>query len=169
MSFKTVNPNEINENFIKNIGDEWMLISAGDKEKYNMMTASWGFVGVMWGAPTAIAALRPQRYTMEFMKSKDYFTLSFYGDNKKIHAVCGKESGRNVNKTEKTGLTPIFDNDTEAPYFNEARLVLICKKVYAQDLDKNSFIDTDIVDKIYPENDFHTMFYGKIIKALVKE
>ena len=169
MSFKTVNSNEINENFIKNIGDEWMLISAGDKEKYNMMTASWGFAGVLWGAPTAIAALRPQRYTMEFMKSKDYFTLSFYGDNKKIHAVCGKESGRNVNKTEKTGLTPLFDNDTEAPYFNEARLVLICKKVYAQDLDKNSFIDTDIVDKIYPENDFHTMFYGKIIKALVKE
>ena len=106
---------------------------------------------------------------MEFMKYKDYFTLSFYGDNKKIHAVCGKESGRNVNKTEKTGLTPLFDNDTEAPYFNEARLVLICKKVYAQDLDKNSFIDTDIVDKIYPANDFHTMFYGKIIKALVKE
>ena len=169
MSFKTVNPNEINENFIKNIGDEWMLISAGDKEKYNMMTASWGFAGVMWGAPTAIAAIRPQRYTMEFMKSKDYFTLSFYGDNKKIHAVCGKESGRNVNKTEKTGLTPLFDNDTESPYFDEARLVLICKKVYAQDLDKNSFIDTDIVDKIYPGNDFHTMFYGKIIKALVKE
>ena len=169
MSFKTVNPNEINENFIKNIGDEWMLISAGDKEKYNMMTASWGFAGVMWGSPTAIAAVRPQRYTMEFMKSKDYFTLSFYGDNKKIHAVCGKESGRNVNKTEKTGLTPLFDNDTGAPYFDEARLVLICKKVYAQDLDKNSFIDTDIVDKIYPENDFHTMFHGKIIKALVKE
>ena len=169
MSFKTVNPNEINENFIKNIGDEWMLISAGNKDKYNMMTASWGFAGVMWGSPTAIAAVRPQRYTMEFMKSKDYFTLSFFGDDKKIHAVCGKESGRNVNKTEKTGLTPLFDNDTEAPYFNEARLVLICKKVYAQDLDKNSFIDTDIVDKIYPANDFHTMFYGKIIKALVKE
>ena len=169
MSFKTVNPNEINENFIKNIGDEWMLISAGNKDKYNMMTASWGFAGVMWGAPTAIAAVRPQRYTMEFMKSKDYFTLSFFGDDKKIHAVCGKESGRNVNKTEKTGLTPLFDNDTESPYFDEARLVLICKKVYAQDLDKNSFIDTDIVDKIYPENDFHTMFYGKIIKALVKE
>lgn len=169
MSFKTVNPNEINENFIKNIGDEWMLISAGNKDKYNMMTASWGFAGVMWGAPTAIAAIRPQRYTMEFMKSKDYFTLSFFGDDKKIHAVCGKESGRNVNKTEKTGLTPLFDNDTGAPYFDEARLVLICKKVYAQDLDKNSFIDTDIVDKVYPENDFHTMFYGKIIKALVKE
>ena len=58
-----------------------------------MMTASWGFAGVMWGEPMAIAAVRPQRYTMEFIEKEDYFTLSFYGDNKKIHAVCGKESG----------------------------------------------------------------------------
>ena len=168
MSFKTVNPNEINENLIKSIGDEWMLITAGNKEKYNMMTASWGFAGVMWGAPTAIAAVRPQRYTMEFIKNEEYYTLSFYGDNKKIHAVCGKESGRDVNKTEKTGLTPVFDSDTNAPYFEEARLVLICKKIYVQDLSKESFLDKDIITNWYPNEDYHTMFYGKIVKALMK-
>ena len=145
MSFKEIKVTDINENFIKNIGDEWMLIAAGDKEKYNMMTASWGFAGVMWGAPTAIAAVRPQRYTMEFMKSKEYFTLSFYGDDKGIHAVCGKESGRDVNKTEKTGLTPLFDSDTDAPYFEEARLVLVCKKIYTQDLEKSAFLDNKMV------------------------
>ena len=169
MSFKEIKVTDINENFIKNIGDEWMLIAAGDKEKYNMMTASWGFAGVMWGAPTAIAAVRPQRYTMEFMKSKEYFTLSFYGDDKGIHAVCGKESGRDVNKTEKTRLTPLFDPTTNAPYFREARLVLICKKVYFQDLDSSAFLDDDIKTKWYPNNDYHTMFYGKIEKALVRE
>lgn len=169
MGFKEINVSEINENFIKNIGDEWMLIAAGDKDKYNMMTASWGFTGVMWGAPTAIAAVRPQRYTIEFMKAKDYFTLSFYGENKSIHSVCGKESGRDINKTQKTGLTPIFDSETNAPYFNEARLVLICKKIYTQDLEKNSFLDTDIITKWYPSEDFHTMFYGKIEKALINK
>ena len=169
MSFKEIKVTDINENFIKNIGDEWMLIAAGDKEKYNMMTASWGFAGVMWGAPTAIAAVRPQRYTMEFMKSKEYFTLSFYGDDKGIHAVCGKESGRDVNKTEKTGLTPQFDSDTDAPYFEEARLVLVCKKIYTQDLEKSAFLDTDIITKWYPNDDYHIMFYGKIEKALVKK
>ena len=61
MSFKNINPEQINENFIKNIGSEWMLITAGNKDKYNMMTASWGFAGVMWNFPTAIAAVRPQR------------------------------------------------------------------------------------------------------------
>lgn len=169
MSFKEINVTEINESFIKNIGDEWMLITAGNNEKYNMMTASWGFAGVMWGEPMAIAAIRPQRYTMEFIEKEDYFTLSFYGDNKKIHAVCGKESGRDVNKTEKTGLTPLFDAETKAPYFNEARLVLICKKVYTEKLDKNAFLDEDIKAKWYPNEDYHTMFYGKIIKALISE
>ena len=168
MSFKEINVNDINENFIKNIGDEWMLITAGD-QKYNMMTASWGFAGVMWGFPTAIAAVRPQRYTMEFLKSKDYFTLSFYGDDKTMHTVCGKESGREVNKTEKTGLTPLFDPTTNAPYFDEARLVLICKKVYTQDLDSSAFLEEDIKTKWYPNSDYHTMFYGKIEKALVRE
>ena len=87
MSFKELKVTKINENFIKNIGDEWMLITAGDEKAHNMMTASWGFAGVMWGEPTVIAAVRPQRYTIEFLKQKDYFTLSFYGDNKKIHSV----------------------------------------------------------------------------------
>lgn len=169
MSFKEINVTEVTENFIKNIGNEWMLITAGNQEKYNMMTASWGFAGVMWGEPTAIAAVRPQRYTMEFMKNEAYYTLSFYGDDKKIHAVCGKESGRDVNKTEKTGLTPIFDNETGAPYFEQARLVLICKKTYTQNLDKNSFLNNDIKSKWYPNEDYHTMFYGKIVKCLISD
>lgn len=169
MGFKSVEVTEINENFIKNIGSEWMLITAGNKEKYNMMTASWGFAGVMWGFPAVIAAIRPQRYTIEFAEKEKYFTLSFYGEDKKIHAVCGKESGREVDKTAKTGLTPIFDTDTNAPYFNEARLVLICEKVYVQTLEKDGFLNGEIPDAIYAANDYHKMFYGKILKALVKE
>jgi flavin reductase (DIM6/NTAB) family NADH-FMN oxidoreductase RutF len=169
MGFKEIKVSEINENFIKNIGDEWMLITAGNKDNYNMMTASWGFAGVMWGEPMAIAAIRPQRYTIDFVKSQEYFTLSFYGDDKSMHAVCGKVSGRDVNKTEKTGLTPIFDSDFDAPYFGEARLTLICKKVYFQDLDSSNFVDETIKSKWYPNEDYHTMFYGKIVKAIVNE
>ena len=39
---KAINPNEIKDNFIELIGKEWMLVSAGDKDKFNMMTASGG-------------------------------------------------------------------------------------------------------------------------------
>ncbi len=169
MSFKEVSVESINENFIKNIGTEWMLITAGDKNKYNMMTASWGFTGVMWGFNCAVAAIRPQRYTLEFVEKEKYYTLSFYGDDKKLHGICGKKSGRDINKTIETGLTPIFDTDTNAPYFNEARLVLICEKVYEQSLDANGFLDKSICDSVYPQKDYHKMIYGKIVKALVKE
>ena len=163
--FKEINPKEIDTNLIKAIADEWMLISAGDCEGYNMMTASWGFAGEIWGNDSVIAMIRPQRYTMEFVDKKDYFTLSFYGDNKEIHKVCGSKSGRDVNKTELTGLTPVFTDDTV--YFDEARLVLVCKKQYVGQLKEEDFTDKESL-KWY-NNDYHYMIIGKIEKVLVKE
>ena len=77
--FKEITAKEIGGNLIKAISEEWMLITAGSEDGYNMMTASWGFVGEMWGNDTVIAAVRPQRYTMEFIDKNDYFTLIFYG------------------------------------------------------------------------------------------
>lgn len=169
MGFKNLPAEKLQENFIADIGSEWMLVTAGDRDGYNMMTASWGFTGVMWGFPCAITAIRPQRYTLEFMEKSRYFTLSFYGENKKIHGICGKQSGRDIDKTAATGLTPVFDPETGAPYFAEARLVLICEKIYMQDLAQDRFTDTQIPASIYPANDYHKMFYGKIVSALVQQ
>lgn len=162
--FKEISPKEIQGNLIKMIADEWMLITAGNQEKYNMMTASWGFAGEIWGNDSVVALIRPQRYTMEFVENSDYFTLSFYGDEKAIHKVCGSKSGRDVDKTALTGLTPVFSDNTV--YFDEARLVLICKKQYVGKLEAESFIDKEPL-KWY-NDDFHYMIIGKIEKVLVK-
>lgn len=169
MGFTKVSSQQLDENFIRDIGSEWMLVTAGDRDGYNMMTASWGFVGVMWGFPCAITAIRPQRYTKEFLEKGKYFTLSFYGDDKTIHAVCGKQSGRDIDKTAATGLTPVFDEETGAPYFEQARLVLVCEKVYAQPLEPERFLDGQIPKDVYPGGDYHKMFYGKILSVLQKE
>lgn len=163
--FKEISAKDIKGNLIKAIADEWILICAGDKEKYNMMTASWGFAGEIWGNNSVIALIRPQRYTMEFVANNDYFTLSFYGENKDIHKVCGSKSGRDVDKTALTGLTPVFSDNTV--YFNEARLVLICKKQYVGQLDEQSFIDKEPLR--WYDGDFHYMIIGKIEKVLIKE
>lgn len=163
--FKEINAREIDGNFIDAIANEWMLISAGSSEKYNMMTASWGFVGEMWGEDCVTAMIRPQRYTMDFINESDYFTLSFYGDNKGIHKICGSKSGREVDKTALTGLTPVFSDNTV--YFEQARLVLICKKQYVARLEEKNFTDTAPL-KWYPEKDYHYMVVGKIERALIK-
>lgn len=166
MLFKEIKPTEIKENIMKLISEEWMLISAGDPNKYNMMTASWGFMGEMWGKKCAIAAIRPQRYTIGFINSHDHFALSFYGDRKEIHKICGSKSGRDTDKTAETGLTPVFDCDTV--YFEQARLVIICRKLYVQRLEENCFIDKSCL-KWYGDKDYHYMFIGEIEKVLVKD
>lgn len=162
--FKEISPKEIPDNLIKAISDEWMLITAGDREGYNMMTASWGFAGEMWGSDSVIAMIRPQRYTMKFVEESDYFTLSFYGDNRGIHKVCGSKSGRDVDKTAETGLTPVFSDNSV--YFEEARLVLICKKQYLDTLREECFIDKEPLR--WYDGDFHNMIIGKIEKVLIK-
>ncbi len=163
--FREIKPTEIKENLIDLIKNEWMLIAAGDSEKHNMMTASWGFMGEMWNNDSVAVVIRPQRFTMEFIEKNDYFSLSFYGDNKAIHSVCGRQSGRDVNKTKLTGLTPIFKDNTT--YFKEARMVLICKKQYCAPLTESGFTEKEVLEKNY-NGDIHNLIIGKIEKVLIK-
>ncbi len=160
--FKEISAKEIDTNLIKAISEEWMLVAAGDKDKFNMMTASWGFAGEMWGNDCMAAVIRPQRYTMEFINNSDYFTLSFYGDNKDIHKICGSKSGRDTDKVKLTGLTPVFSDNTV--YFEEARLVIVCKKQYVQQMKEECFTDKEPL-RCY-NNDLHYMVIGKIEKVL---
>ena len=71
MAFKEVDIHTLQFNPFDKISKQWMLITAGDQEKSNTMTASWGGVGFMWGKPVATAYIRPQRYTKEFVDTND--------------------------------------------------------------------------------------------------
>lgn len=167
MSFITVKSEELNENFFHAIGNQWMLITAGNSESYNTMTASWGGVGVLWNKDVTFSFVRESRYTMEFLDREQYFTLCFFGDNmRKELAFCGANSGRDVNKTEVTGLIPCFDEN--APYFEQAELVLVCKKLYKQKMTADCFIDKSIINTSYSNGDWHELFVGEIVKALRK-
>ena len=149
------------------IGTEWMLVTAGTEAKFNTMTASWGFAGIMWNKPCAITAVRPQRFTKRFIDECEYFTLSFYpADQRKALAFCGSNSGRDVDKCEKTGLIPISVEGTVA--FEQAERILVCKKLYAQQMSETSFFDRTIVDSQYRSGDFHTAYYGEIVSVYVK-
>lgn len=165
MSFTETSAKELDGfNTFSQIGEKWMLITVGNKEKFNTMTASWGMMGILWNKDVATAFVRPQRYTFEFLEKNDYYTLSFFESKyKKQLSYCGRNSGRNVDKIKETGLTPIFDE--QAPYFKEASTVFICKKIYGQFISPEGFIDIDL-DKNYENKDYHKMYVGEIIKCL---
>ena len=165
---KPVDVHEISENVFSLIGKQWMLITAGTAEHCNTMTASWGGLGVLWGAPAATCYIRPRRYTKEFVDREEYFTLSFFGEEwRKALSLCGSKSGREVDKVKECGFT-VKTADCGAPYFEEASLVLVCRKRFAQEMDPNLMPD-DVKEKWYPEKDYHTMYIGEIVQALEAE
>ena len=152
----------------KRIGDDWMLITAknADSGNWNTMTASWGGLGVLWRKDVAFIFIRPSRYTFNFINSSELFTLSFFDKNyRDALNLCGEKSGRDIDKAAAAGLTPVFFTDisiTEAVSFKEARDIIICKKIYAQDLDPCLFLDTTIENN-YSGIDYHRMYIGEII------
>ena len=167
--FREVSFTDVKENVVDLLKNSWGLVTAGDSAACNMMTVSWGAVGELWGKDMATIYIRPQRYTEEFLNKNDYFTLSFYRpeDKKRIHGVCGSKSGRDVDKIRACGLTPCYDEN--APYFQEAEIVLVCKKMAKGKFEPDEFTDPTITDTWYPEKDFHFIYYGAIEKVLISE
>lgn len=166
-NLREVSPEELDESAFRLIGQDWMLITAGGLESYNTMTASWGGLGVIWNRNVCYCVIRPQRYTYQFMEKNDCFTLSFFEEkHRKALEFCGTKSGRDVDKAKETGLTPIAAANG-AVYFEEARIVLECRKIYIQDIDPAGFLDPSIAEN-YPARDYHRMYIGEITKCMVR-
>ncbi|MGL5960278.1 MAG: flavin reductase [Bacteroidales bacterium] len=169
MLFKEIKTDQINESATKLIGKDWMLITAGNDSSFNTMTASWGGLGHLWNRDVAFIFVRPQRYTFEFTEREEFFTLSFFSEEYRSSLkVCGTKSGRDTDKVAEAGLTPYtLPNGTIA--FKEARLVLVCKKLYVDVLNPKAFLLDDAeIKKIYSASDFHQMYVGEITVAYTR-
>ena len=164
--FQKIDPKALDFNPFSAIGGRWMLITAGTPDHCNTMTASWGGVGILWGAPMATCYVRPQRYTNQFMKEGEYFTLSFFDEKYRPQLnLCGTKSGRDVDKVKECGFT-VAAAAGGAPYFEQAELVLVCHKRMAMPMDPSTMPE-DVKEKWYHE-DYHTMYWGEIVEAFKK-
>jgi flavin reductase (DIM6/NTAB) family NADH-FMN oxidoreductase RutF len=167
--FTIIEPTEITDNVFKMLDKDWMLVTSGSISKFNTMTASWGHMGIMWNLPVAIAWIRPQRYTYKFANRCNGYTLSFFTEEyREALTICGTKSGRACDKVAETGLTPV-ETERGNVFFQEARLVLECRKVYVDDLRKHKFVLPRIAQKHYPEGDFHRFYMGQIMNVLSRD
>ncbi len=167
---KELDVRELNLDPINVLHTDWMLVSAGTEDNWNTMTASWGHFGCIWGKnmPTAVIYVRPQRYTHDYVEREECFTLTFF--DQEYHndlSYLGCHSGRDEDKVAKTKLTPEFIDGQ--PSFKEARLTLICRKIYRSELKEENFLDKAVMDKAYPKRDFHTVYVGEVVKAYVPD
>ena len=154
------------QNAMKMIGDDWMLITAYDKEqeRVNAMTASWGTMGVLWNKSVCICFVRPQRHTHKLLCEQDRFSIAFMGEeHRDALRLCGRESGRDTDKLDACGLsTSELDG---VPVINEAQTVLVCKKLYEDKLREGCFIEPSVMETYRAKNDYHTFYVCEIEAA----
>ncbi len=163
---KEINIREIKKSPVELISDGWGLVTAGSKDKFNTMTVSWGAIGEIWGKDAAFIFIRPQRYTYEFIENNDIFTITFFGEEfKDALRICGSKSGRDINKAEVCGLTPIFTDGGVT--FEQAEYTVVCRKMASQFIDPAGFEDKSI-ESNYPKKDYHKIYIGEIIKVYKK-
>lgn len=162
---KSINVEEFNENVFKKIGKDWMLLGASHEGKSNAMTASWGGLGIMWGKNVAYVFIRDSRYTKTLVDATDKMSISFFSDeHKQMMAYMGKVSGRDEDKIKAMKLNMVDGYDV--PVFEEASMTMICRKLYAGKMDKDSFVDKECIEKWYGNDDYHTMYVVEIEKIL---
>ncbi|MCD7898801.1 MAG: DUF4468 domain-containing protein [Bacteroides sp.] len=165
--YKRIAPDKIPGNIIKMLSDDWMLITAGNDQQFNMMTASWGGLGVLYGKPIATCFINPTRFTYQLMEKNDTYTLTFYTEAyRDALKYCGSTSGKNADKVKGSGLTPITTPDGSKA-FGEAWLVIECRKLVSQSLMPEAISDQKIKDE-WIGKQLHKMFIGEIINIWVK-
>jgi flavin reductase (DIM6/NTAB) family NADH-FMN oxidoreductase RutF len=137
------------------------------------MTIGWGTMGIQWGKPIFIAYVRESRYTKALVDKNPEFTINVPVEvpAKEILGVCGRESGRDVDKIEKLGLRTVDGDTVAVPAIVELPLTLECKVIYRQDQDL-SLLREDCRNRYYKpgtvdEDNFHTAYYGEITAAYI--
>ena len=165
--FRKVSPEELEGNFIHKISKEWMLITAGSKDKFNMMTASWGGVGVLYNKPVAICFINPARYTYQIIENSDTFTLTFYPQQyRKALEYCGTKSGRDEDKVKGSGLTPV-EIGAESMAFAQANIIIECRKLVSQSISLDAIDNKEERNKRATQA-MHKMYIGEIVNVWVK-
>lgn len=165
--YKQIAPDKIPGNIIKMLNEDWMLITAGNKDKFNMMTASWGGLGVLYGKPVLTCYINPTRYTYQLMEKNDTYTLTFYTEAyREALQYCGTHSGKNTDKIKGSGLSPITTPEGSQA-FSEAWLIIECKKLVSQSITPEA-ISNEKVKEEWAGKQLHKMYIGEIINVWVK-
>lgn len=164
MALEKVELSAISPKVLEVFGTQNALLTAGDREKCNTMTIGWCGLGRLWNVPSCTVYVRPERYTYEFMEKQDYFTVCVFGtEYKKVMGYCGSKSGRDTDKIRACGLTLRY-GAADAPFFDEAELVLVCRKIYVQDLEDACVVDENI-RKFYQGDGWHRAYVGQVVEA----
>lgn len=166
--FQSISPEELSGNFIKRIGRQWFLLASGGLQRNNMLTGSWGEVGMLFHKPVFTVFVRENRYTLQLLDSNEYFTVNFFGEGfRETLQFCGTRSGRDLDKVRESGLT-VFEPVPGVIGFQEADEVVVCRKIQRFVFDPEQLLDEQL-KRQYQAGVLHIGFTGIIEQLLIAE
>lgn len=165
MRLHAVDPKEFAPSLLPAFGRENALLAAGDKSGCNAMTIGWCQTGRLWSLPVCTVYVRPERYTYQFMEKSAVFTVSVLPESaREAMAVFGTKSGRDLDKIKACGLTVRYGAG-DAPFFEEAEKVLVCKTLFVQDMAPECVRDDRILAHYGAKGGWHRIYTGEILEA----
>jgi len=142
-----------------------LLVTQLEPDRPNVMTIGWGLIGVVWGIPIFAVLVRPSRFTYRLIDKNGEFTVNIpYPSMSGVVEYCGTVSGRDSDKFKEKFLSPIPSQTVSPPLIAQCAIHYECKSVHKNDVAPTAFTD-QIIDKNYPEDDFHRVFFGRILRA----
>jgi len=148
---------------INRLDEMGLLLVSGTLKRANVMTIGWGLPGILWGKPLFIVAVRPSRYTYQFLEETGDFTVNVPRRGMKdIVAYCGTVSGRDHDKFKEKELTLLPSKQVKSPIIGECIVHYECKVAYKTKVVKED-LPSDILSTCYPSGDYHTLYFGEIV------
>lgn len=143
------------------IGEDGFLVSAAKGAHVALTTSQWGLMGFLWNRPVVTMYIRPSRYTFEFLRSVDRFTVSFFPQEMApALRYCATHRGWNEDKLAGSGLVP--ERIGDYVLFSQSNLTFACRRLYMRPMDESLIMDKVIVDEYYEDKDVHWSFSGQI-------
>ncbi len=139
----------------------FLTVKAGNS--LNTMAIGWATIGYCWRKPIFMIAVRDSRHTFGIIEKATDFTVSIPSGN--MHAqvmYCGTKSGRDVDKFKECSLVPFDAQKVTSPILDIAGLHVECNIIYKSAMDPH-FLDIGCDAAIYPEKDYHTLYFGDIL------
>ena len=145
----------------------FLTVKAADA--LNTMTIGWVTFGFIWQKPIMMVAVRPTRHTFGIIEKALDFTVTIpAGDMSKAIAFCGSKSGRDVDKFKMCNLEIAEGQNVASPIIKVPGIHFECKIVLKSAMNP-AFLDKNLDKSLYPQKDYHTLYFGEILACYETE
>ncbi|MBR5205811.1 MAG: flavin reductase family protein [Alistipes sp.] len=123
-----------------------VLVSCGaTPEEYNLLTIAWTGT-VCTNPPMCYISVRKERHSYDIIRRTGEFVINLTTEEiARATDWCGVKSGRDVNKWEAMGLTPMANDHVAAPLVAESPLSICCKVQQVVELGSHDMFIAEVV------------------------